>query len=206
MRFKEEYTTVYFVRHGQTDYPTNRIYCDNTEDPVLSSSGFMQAEAAATWFKNKSIDLILTSPSNRTFATANKIATLQSCAVEKADELVERRFGIWEGLYFEEIEKQFPDDYLQWKIDKVGFTPKNGETIVDVQDRLKQFLSRTLIENKSKNIVVVSHVGPIRISLCESIGIPIENYRHIHIDYASISRVDYGDKTNNVVGMNFVTY
>ncbi|TPW09929.1 MAG: hypothetical protein FD130_2366, partial [Halothiobacillaceae bacterium] len=47
MREKEKSTQIIFVRHGKTDFPLDRIYCDDREDPPLSVEGLQQAERAA---------------------------------------------------------------------------------------------------------------------------------------------------------------
>ena len=39
MREKEPSTGIIFVRHGQTDFPTDRIYRDDVEDPALNEAG-----------------------------------------------------------------------------------------------------------------------------------------------------------------------
>jgi len=206
MRSKEKSTNVYFLRHGQTDFPLDRIYCDEREDPSLNSNGIYQAKCAAISLKNSEISKIYASPAKRTQMTAKELSETTGLSVETLPTWIERRFGIWEGLYFNEIEEKYPDEYLNWKKDHVGFTPENGETINDLRQRLSGSL-RGLIElHRGETIVIVSHVGPIRVSLCESLAMPIENYRQIRVDYASISRVDYGVTRNNLVKTNYYTY
>jgi len=206
MRSKEKSTNIYFLRHGQTDFPLDRIYCDDREDPQLNANGIYQAKCAAVSLKNADISKIYASPAKRTQMTAKELSEVTNLPVETLPEWIERRFGIWEGLYFNEIEEQFPDEYLNWKKDNVGFTPEGGETINDLRQRLSGSLKSLIEAHRGENIAIVTHVGPIRVSLCESLATPIENYRQIRVDYAAISRVDYGETRNNLIKVNYYTY
>jgi len=206
MRTKEKSTNIVFLRHGQTNYPTNRIYCDDVEDPALNENGLLQAKSAAIELNTQNIQKIYCSPAKRTMMTAKEVVAISGVELEIVPEWVERRFGTWEGMYFEEIEEKFPDEYLKWKQDKVNYTPENGETITDVRDRLEKGLKRIAQKHVGENILIVTHVGPIRISLCQAMCIPLENYRQLRIDYASMSRVDYGKTLNNLIFLNQYNY
>ena len=206
MREKEKSTTIYFIRHGQTDFPLDRIYCDGVEDPQLNRNGLIQAKSAALYFKNREINAIYASPALRTQATAEEVSQVTGVNIKTDAAWVERKFGIWEGLYFKEIEQQYPDEFLNWKKDKVAYTPQNGETIQDVKTRLLESLQLLIEKHFGQNVVIVSHVGPIRIAICHSLGIPLQNYRQLRIDYASVSRIDYGQTLNNLINLNYFNY
>ncbi|MDX1811687.1 MAG: histidine phosphatase family protein [Gammaproteobacteria bacterium] len=206
MRNKEKSTNIYFVRHGQTDFPTDRIYCDDREDPELNKNGLYQASHAANYLKDKELSAIYASPAKRTQMTASAISQVSGVLVKTDNRWVERRFGIWEGLFFQEIEEKFPEQYLAWKKDKVRYTPEKGETIEDVRNRLTGSLETLVQRHSGENIAVVSHVGPIRIAVCDAMAIPLGNYRQLRIDYASVSRIDYGQTLNNLITLNYINY
>jgi len=206
MRTKEKSADIVFLRHGQTDYPTNRIYCDDVIDPELNETGLMQAESAANALKSTNITKIYCSPAKRTRMTAEKVIDVTGAELEIVPEWVERRFGKWEGMYFKEIEETYPEEYISWKQDMVNYTPENGETINDVKERLFKSLQNIKGKHLDEKILIVTHVGPIRISLCEAMSIPLSNYRQIRIDYASTSRVDYGETRNNLIFLNQYNY
>ncbi len=204
MREKELSTRVIFVRHGQTNFPIDRIYCDEREDPALNEDGKAQAKGAADLLKNMEIGAVYASPALRTRMTAGAIAKHHGLGIEYNDALRERRFGIWEGLYFHEIEQNFTDEFQQWKQDQAGFAPSGGESAYDLYDRAALVLDRIVADNRGNTVVVVSHVGPIRVLLAESIGMPVQSFRSLRIDPASLSCVDYGSKQNNLLLLNYV--
>jgi len=206
MRTKEKSTNIVFLRHGQTDFPTNRIYCDDIIDPALNENGLMQAKSAANGLKKGDFSKIYCSPAKRTMMTAQFAADATGAELEIVPEWVERRFGKWEGMYFKEIEETYPHEYAQWKQDMVNYTPENGETINDVKDRLAKSLKKMTSEHLNEKILLVTHLWPIRIGLCQAMSIPLSNYRQIRIDYASMSRVDYGETLNNLIFLNQYNY
>jgi probable phosphoglycerate mutase len=202
MREKEKSTSVIFVRHGKTDFPLDRIYCDDREDPALNALGQQQAAAAARSLQGRPVSAIYTSPCLRTVTTAGHIADTLGMKPQEERGLMERRFGIWEGLYFNEIMNGYPEEHRRWKEDNAGFKPEGGESIYDLIDRLEPALERIRGRHKGEVVVVVSHVGPIRTAIAHAVGLPLERYRQLKIDYASLSRIDYGKRQNNLAYLN----
>ncbi|VAW86654.1 hypothetical protein MNBD_GAMMA16-2169 [hydrothermal vent metagenome] len=204
MREKEPSTSVLFIRHGKTDFPLDRIYCDDREDPELNEEGEAQALSTAKLLENVAIDALYCSPSLRTLRTAEIITAARDLKLSTCDVFRERKFGIWEGLYFHEIAEQYPEEQAQWKKDNAGFRPKNGESIYDLWDRMAPTLDEIVVRNRGKTVAVVAHVGPIRIAVAQAIGLPTSNFRCLNIDYASVTRIDYGRSQNNMVFLNRV--
>ncbi|NOY62940.1 MAG: histidine phosphatase family protein [Gammaproteobacteria bacterium] len=202
MREKEKSTQIIYVRHGVTDFPLDRIYCDDREDPALNELGVAQAQQAALRLKETQIDLIVASPYLRTRMTAEAIAQATGAPLEFNKALRERGFGIWDGLYFNEIETGYPEDFLRWKQNPADFKPENGESVHDLLRRVSSVISDITTHHKGKCVAVVAHVGPIRACLCDALNIPIKHYRQLCVDYASSSRVDYGKSQNNFIYMN----
>lgn len=204
MREKEQCTRIIFVRHGETDFPLDRLYCDDEESPPLNAAGQVQADAAAERLSKLSYDAIYASPALRTQMTADAIAGRNGGSIITDSRLVERRFGEWDGLYFDEVETRHPDGYRAWKMDPLNFAPQGGETICDLLDRIRGAISELLAEHRGQTVVVVTHVGPIRVMLADALGMPLEGYRQLRIDYASTSAVDYGGRQNNILYANRV--
>lgn len=205
MREKEIATSILFVRHGQTDFPLDRIYCDDAEDPALNQNGVAQANRAAAYLAPIPLAAIYASPCQRTRATANAVAAAlerPNVSVDVRPALMERRFGIWEGLFFHEIESQYPEEYRRWKSDNSGYKPQGGESIFDMLARIKPTLEEIITKHKGETVAVVGHVGPIRAMIADALCLPLTEYRRITVDYASISQVNYGRKQNNLIFCN----
>jgi len=204
VREKEKATRVILVRHGETDFPQDRIYCDAKEDPVLNSAGLAQAKQAAEYLATEDISAIYASPCLRTRMTAEAIAKHHNqFPVEFDSGLVERNFGSWEGMYFKEIESQYPAQYKEWKQNQAAFKPESGESVYDLVERVSPIVAGIVAAHSGQTVVVVAHVGPIRVLLAKALNLPVEGYRQLAIDPASMSGIDYGVSQNNLIFMNF---
>ncbi|ALP52142.1 hypothetical protein Tel_02720 [Candidatus Tenderia electrophaga] len=136
--------------------------------------------------------------------TAEVIASYHSdCQIAFDKFLMERHFGVWEGLYFDEIESKYPVQHQAWKRNQAAFKPEAGESVYDLAERVRLSLKQVIADNQGKCIVVVSHVGPIRTLIASAVGMPLERYRQISVDPASVSCVDYGRRQNNLILLNF---
>lgn len=202
MREKERSTQVLFIRHGKTDFPLDRIYCDDREDPPLSAEGERQVAATAKLLSSFDLAAVYTSPTHRTSATAQAIAAGRALTPVPISALRERHFGTWEGLYFHEIERDFPEAYGRWKRDHAGFRPEGGESVHDLLDRLNSWMREIISQYAGHRVAIVSHVGPIRAAVAVAIGLPVEHYRRLNIDCASVTQVNYGHKQNNLISLN----
>lgn len=203
MREKENATRVIYVRHGETDFPLDRIYCDGQEDPALNAAGIKQAEQAAAYLSGLDVAAVYASPCCRTRMTAEAIAEYHGdCRVSYDSALMERNFGIWEGLYFHEIESGFPVQYQEWKRNQAAFKPEAGESVYDLAERVCPAVDGMVSANSGKCIIIVSHVGPIRVLIASALEMPLGRYRQLSIDPASVSRIDYGLTNNNLIFLN----
>lgn len=204
MRDKERSTRVIFIRHGETDFPIDRVYCDDKEEPELNEAGILQAGHAAQCLKGVQIDALYASPCLRTRMTAEVVARGRAhvCAIYD-DRLRERHFGAWEGMYFSQIERDFPVDYRAWKQDQAAFKPEDGESVYEMAGRAVSAVRDIVTRHVGQTVVVVAHVGPIRVLVTEAMSMPIKSYRQLRIDPASITVVDYGLTQNNLILLNF---
>lgn len=206
MREQEKSTTIYFIRHAKPDFPSDRIYCDARENPALTVEGQQQAETSAEYLANESIEVIYASPLARACQTADYLAKRLEIEIKTDPNLQERAFGIWDGLYFSEIEQQYPDQYQAWKRDQVGFTPEGGETMRDVSARVERVLHEIIQRHQGGTVAIFTHMGPIRLAVTRAFEIPMTQYRQIRVDYGGISRIDYGVSRNNLIFLNRLFY
>ena len=206
MREKEKNTRVIYVRHGKTDFPEDRIYCDDREDPQLNATGINQVEGLKKFFQENEIDAVYVSPIKRTLMTAEEIVSVTKAPLIKSDNLKERNFGILQGLFFSEIKENYSLEFKKWKENPAEFKPKGGESIFDLHKRVKEIVKEAVSKYIGKTIVIVSHVGPIRMAITDAFQMPLKSYRQISIDFASLTRIDYGKSQNNFIYLNNLPY
>ena len=203
MRVKESSTTIIFIRHGSTNFPEDRVY-KGDNGPNLNTEGRLQAERLGGWIREGDIAAIFVSPTTRTIETATPIVKTLELEYKILDDLKERGFGIWEGLTFREIEDQYPDGLEKWKRDPINYTPQDGESIIDLQKRVSDAVQYAIQEHRGKKVVMVTHMGPIRVAIAIALQIPLTNYRQVQIHPGSATRIDYGITAANLIYLSAI--
>ncbi|MFQ5492967.1 MAG: class I tRNA ligase family protein [Candidatus Dojkabacteria bacterium] len=152
--------TLTVIRHGETDDNKEGKLSGRTDLP-LNESGKTQAEQYSESGENK-YDIVLTSPLKRSIQTAEIIAEKLGAEVEVEDLLIERDFGEAEGLTWDEFANKHPDLAAKNHPNYQPYLP-SGESIEEVETRVEDFIEKLIEEYEGKNILVVAHVGIIRI-------------------------------------------
>lgn len=145
-------TSLYLVRHGETDWNAQRRIQGSTDIP-LNAMGRAQAATTGRLLARREWDGIYSSPLSRAFETARIISDEVGLGRPGTiDAIVERNYGAAEGLNWEEIEARFPGD-----------TAVPGrETHREVADRVIPALVQLAASRPGSALVVVTHGGVIR--------------------------------------------
>jgi probable phosphoglycerate mutase len=158
---------------------------------VLTAAGAAQAEAvAARLSRMDGLAAVVSSPLQRTRATAAAIAAAGGVDLVLDDGLMEGDFGRWDGLTFAEVRERWPTEHAAWMAD-AGVAPPGGESVHQVARRVRKARDRLLAAYPGRTVVVVSHVTPIKLLICSAIGAPASALYRIHLDTASLSTVDW---------------
>jgi broad specificity phosphatase PhoE len=189
-------TRLYLVRHGETMANREYRYIGTRDDP-LSAHGETQALQLAEALSGLPIEAVFSSPLQRTYHTAIQIAALHSLEVQTVDDLRECDFGIWEGLSRAEVLERSPEDrqrLREWEQNTSVASP-GGESFEALQQRVIAAVERLARIHPDEAIVLVSHVGPIKVLLSAALGAPPSSAFRIFLDPATISVVDWRDAT-----------
>lgn len=202
--------TLYLIRHGETEGGEVKRYKGSIDVP-LSEKGMKQMERLAKYINrsyrsHKTYNAVYCSDLIRTVKSAEIIAEPHSLKPVIIPSLRERNFGIWEGMSFDEIKKIHPEEFESWAGNPLKFSPMEGESTLDVRDRVINSLNQIIGKHENENIVIVSHGGVNRIILCHLLGIPLENIFRIEQDYGALNIIEFWDKypvaklINGVIG------
>ena len=181
------------LRHGQTEMSAKRQYSGRS-NPPLSEVGEQQAKAVAKVLGARGgINAVVASPLKRCQQTAHYAAEalgFEAQDVETLEELIELDFGAWEGLTFQQAHERDPELHTQWLQDpKVA--PPGGESLQASFRRVKRGFEQLMERHAGKNVLVVSHVTPIKSLIRMGLGAPASVYHSLHLDLASISIVEF---------------
>lgn len=178
------------LRHGETQMSVAKQY-SGTSDPALTERGERMAQQAAARIASAGgIDAIVSSPLGRARQTAQYCADALGMSVTVMDELAELDFGEWEGKTFAEVIAEDPDQHQKWLGD-TSMAPPGGESVQAVNRRVKKALESLKEQYPAGNVLVVSHVTPIKLFLRAALDAPTNVVNKIHLDLASLSIAEF---------------
>lgn len=160
------------------------MYRGNTIDDPLAEKGWQQMRDAVAditpW------DIVISSPMQRCLAFSEEYASQHQLKVIVEDDLKEIGFGAWEGFTSKQILAKDPQAIKNFYHDPVTFKPENAEPVAVFQQRVSNALTRILMQQKNKRVLVVAHAGVIRAAITATIKAPPEAMYKISIGNAAI--------------------
>jgi probable phosphoglycerate mutase len=156
--------TLYFVRHGETDWNLAKRYQGQRDIP-LNATGRAQAArngrvlAQALGPDAAAFDYVA-SPLSRALETMEIVRRELALAPDDYrtdDRLKEIHYGHWEGLLWEDLPSVDPAGLAARTADTWGWQPVGGESFQALSQRIEGWLAEL-----SRNSVVVAHGGVSR--------------------------------------------
>lgn len=225
-------TRLWVLRHGQTEMSVQKQF-SGLSDPELTSHGREQARRAAAYVAGQLAGgaggsagagssagpvAIYSSPLKRTRQTAEAVAEALAASpaggggpgtakprVHVTEALIEMNFGNWEGRTFAEVMEEFPLEHDACFWDSAA-APSGGESPDDVLARVRPFLRDVARNHPGEDVVLVSHVTPIKSILRHAFCASGALYRTLHLDLAGLSVIeifpDGSEGSGGEVGVN----
>lgn len=185
-------TTLVMLRHGETINTVRKTFCGaGGSDPGLTAEGAEQARRAARWLADRgNVDAIVTSPLRRTRETAEVVAQLLGRDVIEEPGVVEAAFGEWDGYTFAEIMERDPDRLQAW-LGSPDVRPPGGESMEDVAVRVEEAHQRLLRDHAGSELLVVSHVTPIKMIVRRALDAPLSILFKMELAPASLTTISW---------------
>lgn len=207
--YKEPITKIYLVRHGETKANVYHLLFGHL-DWDLTKNGIQQAKKAGAGLTSaQSYDYIISSPLKRAKHTATiirkelvRVGLAPTSRIVTDKNLMEKSEGKWEGKSFWDVRKEDPKNYKKWLKDPFKNKPPKGESVADLDRRVKKFHKTVLKKYSGKNIIVASHSGPIRLFILNILKANIDKFWHLKIECGSITEVHVSKKLGMVCGVN----
>jgi len=176
------------VRHGLTDYLVKGLYQGHS-DPPLNKEGRSQIKSLAEGFADKEPQIIFSSPLKRARKSADILNKDLDLEIIVDDRIKEISFGEWEGETYDEIVKKYPEAFEWWKKDLANFRPEGGESLAELQKRVREFFME-IKERPEDVIAVIAHGGVIRAFMVELMGVPFDSFWKFELSPASMTVID----------------
>jgi len=154
----------------------------------------------------QSLAAVYSSPLKRALTTAQMIAVPHGLEVSAIAELVELDFGDWDGLTYHEIAEIAPQQFNRWLADPAQVRPPNGETLLEMSQRVMEAINGIIAAHLGETVVVVTHGGPARVIVCHVLGIPLSEQWRIRQDLAAVSWLDFDDRGASLSLLNDICH
>lgn len=154
---------LYFIRHGESEFNVNELFQHG--DVPLTKKGKEQAQFLAKRFSKIPIDIIISSPAARAKETTEIISKKLKKKIifsELADEKRMPKESIGKYAFSEEVIKI--KKAMKKNAKNSSWHYSDEENYTDFKKRIKKFF-KYLNSFKKENILVVSHGGPIRMTI-----------------------------------------
>lgn len=184
-------TKLIMIRHGYSK-SNKAFYFTGHRDIGLDYQGKLQAQKLGEYFKNHKIDKLYSSDLIRAHDTAKPISEAVGLPI-----IIDKRFreicgGKWEGVSFDTLEKEYPDEYGVWINDIGRAVCPGGESMLELSNRIFNAVKSLCEENDGHTICIVTHATPIRAICTAAENLPFEDMIKIpYVDNASINIFNY---------------
>lgn len=169
------------VRHGRTAANAAGELLGR-RDLTLDATG--RAQAAALAAAVGPVDAIVSSPLRR----ARETAAAFGSAVEIDERWIELDYGEWDGASNADVG---PERWAAWRAD-VDFAPPGGESLRALGRRVRAACDDLAARAVREDIVVVTHVSPIKAAFGWTLGVGDEVSWRCFVAPASIMRIAVG--------------
>jgi len=184
-------TRLILVRHGETELTAQQRYSGRGDVP-LNPFGLAQAEATAARVAALApmVAAVVTSPLSRCRRTAELIAeAVGGVPVRAEQDLIECDFGEWEGLTFADVRQRWRAELDAW-LDSTHVAPPGGESFQEVAVRVHRVVAGIHAAVPAGNVVVVSHVSPLKLILRDVLAADDAMLHRLYLDPCGVSIVD----------------
>ncbi|AXT19683.1 alpha-ribazole phosphatase [Flavobacteriaceae bacterium AU392] len=168
---------IYIIRHTTPKIEKGICYGQTNLD--LVENYIKEFETIRSQIPNDRIYNVISSPLKRCDLLAQEFDT----EVTYDNRLKELNFGNWEMKPWNVIPSEEIDP---WMKDFVNIKTPNGESYIQLASRVSDFFEELTLFKSKKDVIIVTHAGPIRSLLAKLLNIPLEKSFSIKIQYGEV--------------------
>jgi broad specificity phosphatase PhoE len=170
---------LFLVRHGQTAANADGLLLGRA-DPALNDLGRRQAAALAAFLPRP--ERLISSPLRRALDTSAAF----DAPIEVDDRWIELDYGDLDGSPVHAVAAEL---WECWRAD-AEFAPPGGESLRDLGARVRDACEELREATARGNVVVVSHVSPIKAAVAWVLAAPDELAWRLYVEDAAVARVE----------------
>jgi probable phosphoglycerate mutase len=191
------------MRHGQADNNVNRILVGRHIESHLTEFGKNQVLDTAKYLKEISVDKVLVSPVVRTVETAEIVCEYLGVSYEIDERLYEIELGKLVGMNYEDIILKYGNLFLQFYTENdAALTNYGVESFSSIKQRIKNILDEITERYTNKNVLMISHLDPIKAAIAILLDLKPNSLYRWHIRNASLTILKNDERVYSLAGVN----
>ena len=168
----------------------------------LTEKGLDQAQKAAKFLEDMNISAIYSSPIERAKNTAEIVGNHNSVDVRIDDRLIELDMGKFTGMPYEQIFSSHGNVFMKFYKGELEIAHNGVETFADVKKRVLSIVDHVLESHPNDNVVLVTHMDPIKAMLSTVMSLSPENLYELIIANASLNIFREYNRKFSISGIN----
>jgi probable phosphoglycerate mutase len=191
------------MRHGQAENNVSRTLVGRHIESHLTPQGRQQVADVAKQLKSIPVDKVYASPVIRAMETAQIVCDTMGMSYEVDERLYEIELGKLVGMNYEEVTTKYGDLFLRFYaehdpvLDSFGVEPFSA-----VKQRVKNLLDDALKKHEDSNVLMVTHLDPIKAAIATLLDLKPEALYRWHIRNASLTVLKHESKIYSLSGVN----
>jgi 2,3-bisphosphoglycerate-dependent phosphoglycerate mutase len=191
------------MRHGQAENNVSRILVGRHIESHLTEYGRQQVADSAKQLKSIPIDKVYVSPVLRTVETAQIVCQILGVDYRVDERLYETEMGKLVGMNYEELTTKYGELFLRFYSEYDPVLESFGvETFASIKRRIKSLLDDLLQKHEESNVLMVTHLDPIKAALATLLDLKPEALYRWHIRNASLTILKHESKIYSLSGVN----
>ncbi|AYN05006.1 alpha-ribazole phosphatase [Flavobacterium sp. 140616W15] len=174
---------IYLVRHTET--VCEKGICYGQTDVDIAEPYDLIFDNIAKQLPGDAI--LYSSPLKRCALLAKHIQKETKISNYQEDKrLMEMNFGDWEMKNWNEIAQE---DLNPWMEDFVNIRVPNGESFIDLHQRVTHFIENEILIKKPSKAIIITHAGVIRSILCLLNSLPLKDAFQNKVDFGQVIKI-----------------
>jgi broad specificity phosphatase PhoE len=202
---------IYIIRHVATAHNMKGVYMGRVLDSPCDKEALkmFSRNISASFSVELSSDIALfSSPLFRCVNTAEAIKSVvpSISSITEVDALIEADMGGFTGKTVREIALAYPSEFDLWVNTPSEFTFPGGESFVQIQNRVYNFLEELRETSELSAVILVTHADVIKMLISRILGIALDKKKYFCIDNGSVTHVDYYSGAYRLKFMNWLPH
>lgn len=197
---------IIFMRHGQAYNNVQKLLVGRNLESHLTELGIEQVKNTSQILKTIDIHKIYSSPVIRTMETAEIISKIIDLPVEKDERLFEIELGKLVGMYYEDLINKHGNLFVKFYCDddQNSLLEFEVESFGAVKKRISELLKEIVIKHANENVLLISHLDPIKAAISLVMNIKPSSVYNIWIPNASLNIFKNYNNDLSLYGINIM--